>query len=58
MRDPAMAKYDVKYKQVWKCSKCKEAVRMPTEAWDGWTKEQQDAFKDELKRRHLVHPGA
>jgi hypothetical protein len=51
-----MAKQDVKYKQIWKCPVCKEAVRMPKDAWDSWSKNQQRAFTDELDRRHLVHP--
>lgn len=57
VKDKEMAKHDVKYKQVWKCPICKETRDFPKDAWDSWTKVQQDAYKAELDRQHLVHPG-
>jgi hypothetical protein len=52
-----MAVADVKYKQIWKCPVCDEKVRFPKDAWEAWSKNQQEAFIDELKRRHSVHQG-
>ena len=55
-KDKRMAQADVKYKQVWKCKVCDEKVRFPKDAWDGWSKDQRDAYIAELERAHLVHP--
>jgi hypothetical protein len=54
--DKTMALKNVKYKNVWTCDICGEKVRMPRDAWDEWSHDQRKAFKDELERRHLVHP--
>jgi hypothetical protein len=54
--DKEMAKHDVKYKQVWKCKVCKQTRSLPKDAWNAWSKAQQDSFTDELDRQHQVHP--
>ena len=51
-KDPNLARFDVAYVDVWKCKDCNEAVRMPKDAWDAWSKEQQQMFLDEQKRLH------
>jgi hypothetical protein len=51
-KDKNLAKFDVKYKTVWRCKDCNASKDFPTDAWNAWSKDQQDAFKAELDRQH------
>jgi RNase P subunit RPR2 len=51
-KDKNMAQFDVKYKTVWTCKNCNETHEFPAEAWDAWSKEQQEAYVAELDRQH------
>jgi hypothetical protein len=43
--DKNAAKFDVKYVEIY------PGVKFPKEAWEAWSKEQQTAYLDELKRQ-------
>jgi hypothetical protein len=43
--DKHLAQFDVKYVEIY------PGVKFPKEAWEAWSKDQQAAYLDELKRR-------
>lgn len=48
-KDKNMAERDVEYVTIY------NDVRFPKVAWDAWSKDQQKAYIDELKRQELSH---
>jgi hypothetical protein len=43
--DKHLAQFDVKYVEIY------PGVKFPKDAWEAWSKDQQAAYLDELKRR-------